>query len=144
MAGAEDRQSQIFANCISQERKIYLLHDDTDAKHKRGIDLFEKGWQPLLEKLRSQGPGQTMQPPRQGQPLDEGGPEVDGRVITAQERQWILSGQRIVFVVAAVRYEDSNGEYELQFCRYLRPPAGTLQFWTASPWHDGLIKIRSK
>ncbi len=124
--------------------QIFLLHDDTDAKQKRAVDVFEKNWQPLLARLRSEGPGQSMQPPRQGQPLDEGGPEAEGRLITEQERQWILSGQRTVLVVAAVRYEDSNGEYELQFCRFLRNPAGTLQNWNVSSWHDGLVKIKSK
>lgn len=124
--------------------KIFLLHDDTDVKQKRAVNEFEKEWQPLLVQLRTQNPGQILQPPRQGQPLDEGGPEPTGRIINEREREWILQGKRIVLVVAAVRYEDSNGEYELQFCRYLTPPAGSLANWSVSTWHDGLVKIRAK
>jgi hypothetical protein len=125
--------------------KVFLLHDDTDAKLKRAVDEFQKAWPPVLAKLRSEGPGSTMQPPRPNQPLDEQGPEATGNLpISVQQREWILEGKRIVLVVAAVRYEDSNGEYELQMCRYLQRPIPGLRNWNVCSWHDGLVKIRSK
>lgn len=124
--------------------RIFLLQDHSDARQKRAVATFEKGWQPLLAQLRKKSPGQTMQPSRPGQPVDEQDLEAAGPVINEQQRQWIDEGQRIVLVVAAVRYEDSNGEYELQMCRYLQPPIARMDNWAACKWHDGLVKIGSK
>jgi hypothetical protein len=124
--------------------RIFLLQDHTDARQKRAVATFEKGWQPLLARLRKKGPGQTIQPSRPGQPMDEQALEAAGPVLNEQQRQWIYGGQRIVMVVAALRYEDSNGEYELHMCRYLQPPIAGMSNWAACKWHDGLVKIGSK
>jgi hypothetical protein len=90
--------------------------------------------------MKQESPGRTLQPG----PFDEETIPADGRVITAEDRKLIVKGTRILLLVAAINYEDSNGVYELHLCRYLKTPVMELKSFGVCGWYDETKKLQPK
>jgi hypothetical protein len=57
-----------------------------------------------------------------------------GPIISEPDKQKIKFGQKTVFVIAAVRFDDSLGEHEAHLCRWLEThPEG---LYGTEAWHD--------
>jgi hypothetical protein len=100
--------------------------------------MFEPAWQQQLAIQKLTEPnGREIQPGK-----DELGFTVHGPVINEELKKAILSQTKFVFLVMAMRYEDSQGEHELQVSRYLKPPFEDMKTWSAGTIHEGTIDIK--
>jgi hypothetical protein len=67
----------------------------------------------------------------------------NSRNLTVDEINRLDDGKLGLFLVAAVRFSDSTGEYQQEFCGWLQLPAREL-VWHGCGTHDSEIKLTNK
>jgi hypothetical protein len=115
------------------------IAEGNDFNYERfAASMFEPLWQQALAYQKLSGSnGREIQPGK-----DELGFTVHGPVMNEELKNGIVSQTKFVFLVMAMRYEDSQGEHELQVCRYLKPPFEDMKTWSAGTIHEGTIDIK--
>jgi hypothetical protein len=118
------------------------IAEGKDLNYQRfAAAMFEPAWQQSLAMQRITEPNGRPIEPVHGDVKDELGFTVHGPVLRRDIKRDIIAGKKFLFLVAAVRYQDSSGEHEFRVCRYLEPPFADMKTWSAGSIHEDTIDI---